>query len=120
MKNFLAIFKCAENSEAHLAWIKLGPQKQQELADQGSLALEKWTAKYKDRIVWDGGPLDEKTKFVDKKGVHDIPSQVGSFIVVKAMSHQEAAEIFLNHPHFAFFPGDGVEVVECRNRHDRD
>jgi hypothetical protein len=37
---------------------------------------------------------------------------MGAFLVVKANSHDEAAKMFLEHPHFAIFPGDGVEVLE--------
>ncbi len=35
------------------------------------------------------------------------------FIVVQAESHEEAARMFEGHPHFAHFPGDSVEVMEC-------
>jgi len=33
--------------------------------------------------------------------------------VVKAKSQQDAAKLFLKHPHFMIFPGDRVEVMEC-------
>ncbi len=52
----------------------------------------------------------------DNRGIRDIPSNMGAFAVVKANSHLEAANIFLDHPHFTYFPGDGVEVVELKNR----
>ena len=32
--------------------------------------------------------------------------------MVRADSHEAAAKMFLNHPHFAIFPGDAVEVME--------
>jgi hypothetical protein len=31
--------------------------------------------------------------------------------VVRAESHEAAVKLFENHPHFAIFPGDGVEVM---------
>jgi hypothetical protein len=34
-------------------------------------------------------------------------------VVVSADTHEAAARMFLQHPHFALFPGDGVEVMEC-------
>jgi ribosomal protein S17 len=32
---------------------------------------------------------------------------------VRAESYDEAAKMFLEHPHFMIFPGDAVEVMEC-------
>jgi hypothetical protein len=34
-------------------------------------------------------------------------------MVVLAESHEGAAKLFLNHPHFMIFPGDPVEIKEC-------
>lgn len=34
-------------------------------------------------------------------------------MVVEAEPHEAAAKLFENHPHFAIFPGDGAEVMEC-------
>lgn len=116
MKNFLAVFKCAENSENHAAWKKLSKEEQEERREKGEKSLSLWTERYRDRIIYDGGPLDDKTKIVDNRGIRDIPSNMGAFAVVKANSHLEAANIFLDHPHFTYFPGDGVEVVELKNR----
>ena len=28
-------------------------------------------------------------------------------------SHEAAAQLFLNHPHFTIFPGESVELMEC-------
>ncbi|WP_413568499.1 hypothetical protein ACLWBD_13145 [Bdellovibrio sp. HCB117] len=111
MKNFLAIFTCAENSKAHESWKKLSPEEQKERMKKGTAAREQWATKYKDAVVYEGGPLGN-TKLVDNQGVQDIPALQGNFIVVKAESHQEAAQMFLDHPHFAIFPGDGVQVME--------
>lgn len=111
MKTFLVIFRCAENSKSHEAWKRLDPKTQNERMEKGMAAKQHWTEKYKDRIVLDGGALD-KTKRVDSQGIQDIPSQMGAFMIVKADSHEEAASMFLNHPHFACFPGDAVEIIE--------
>ena len=32
---------------------------------------------------------------------------------MQAESYDDAAKLFLNHPHFTIFPGDSVEVMEC-------
>jgi hypothetical protein len=36
-----------------------------------------------------------------------------AYTVVKAESHEAAAKLFVNHPHFMIFPGDGIEIMEC-------
>lgn len=41
----------------------------------------------------------------------DISSELTAFTVVRASSHEAAAKMFENHPHFAIFPGEAVEVM---------
>jgi hypothetical protein len=36
---------------------------------------------------------------------------MGAFTVVRAESHEAAAKLFVNHPHFVIFPGESVEVM---------
>ncbi|RYZ64844.1 MAG: hypothetical protein EOP09_15280 [Proteobacteria bacterium] len=112
MRTYLAIFTCAENSEAHQKWMKLGSHEQAECMRLGEAAKHDWELKYKDRIVFDGGPVSEKTHKVDNSGVREVPSQLGAFMVVRAESAAEAAQMFVKHPHFANFPGDAVEILE--------
>lgn len=112
MKSFLAIFTCSENSKSHQAWKQLDPQSQQERMQKGVAARQQWWAKYKNQIVLDGGSLGQTTKKINTQGIHDVPSQMGAFLVVQADSHEEAARIFLDHPHFSIFPGDSVEIIE--------
>ncbi|MBK7891186.1 MAG: hypothetical protein IPJ84_10170 [Bdellovibrionales bacterium] len=113
MKTFLALYTCAEDSQNHEAWKQLAPEVQKERMQAGMAAREQWLEKYKEQIVSQGSSLGEKTKFVDSHGVRDLPRQMGAFIVVRAQSHDEAAKMFLAHPHFAIFPGDGVQIIEC-------
>ena len=37
----------------------------------------------------------------------------GPRTVVEAESQEAAANMFIGHPHFTIFPGDGVEIMEC-------
>ena len=57
-----------------------------------------------------GGPLG-KTKKIGPKGIADISNELSAFMVVRAESHEAAAKLFENHPHFTVFPGDSVEVM---------
>jgi hypothetical protein len=41
------------------------------------------------------------------------PEATAACTVVRAASHEDAAKLFEDHPHFTIFPGDGVEVMEC-------
>jgi hypothetical protein len=36
-----------------------------------------------------------------------------AYVLVRAESHEAAARMFENHPHFTIFPGDSVEIMEC-------
>jgi hypothetical protein len=45
--------------------------------------------------------------------VSDIKNSMTGYVVVQAESHEAAAGMFKNHPHFAIFPGDSVEIMEC-------
>jgi len=58
-----------------------------------------------------GGPVGA-TKRIDKGGVSDTHNQVAGYVVIRAEDHAAAAKMFENHPHFAIFPGEAVEVME--------
>ena len=63
-------------------------------------------------IVEQGGPLG-KTKRTAAQGVSDIKNSMVGYVTVQAESHEAAARMFENHPHFTIFPGDSVEIMEC-------
>ena len=44
-------------------------------------------------------------------GIADIANEMGAFAVVRAGSHEAAAKLFEDHPHFAIFPGERVEIM---------
>jgi len=75
-------------------------------------AWMKWGTDNKMAIVDNGSPLG-KTKRVDKTGITDVRNELGAYTVVEAESHEAAAKMFLNHPHFTFFPGESIEIMEC-------
>ena len=64
------------------------------------------------RIVSAGSPLG-RTKCISKQGVEDIRNAMTAFVNVQADSLEEAARLFEDHPHFAIFPGDSVEIMQC-------
>ena len=36
---------------------------------------------------------------------------MGAFTVVRAASHEAAAKLFEDHPHFSIFPGESIEIM---------
>jgi hypothetical protein len=79
---------------------------------KGMQAWSEWMAHHASRIVDAGGPLG-KTKKVSAAGIADIQNNIAAYVVVEAEDHEAAARMFEGHPHFAIFPGDGVEVMPC-------
>jgi len=73
-------------------------------------AWKAWVEKNQGALVAMGGPLG-KTKKVSQRGVADVSNEMGAFTVVRAESHEAAAKLFENHPHFVIFPGESVEIM---------
>ncbi len=106
---YLAVYLGDKNGPRGKAWMALPEADRRTKEQQGMLAWKAWAEKYAAAIVV-GGPLG-KTKKVSDKGVGDISNNMGAFTVVKADSHEAAAKMFENHPHFTIFPGESVEVM---------
>lgn len=107
VKKFLAVF--TTNSEK-MAAFQQRPDVQQR-SQQGVAAWHQWMEDHKAVIVEAGGPLS-RTMAVTSEGIADIKNNLGGFLVVQAESQTAAAQLFLNHPSFTIFPGEGVEVME--------
>jgi hypothetical protein len=79
---------------------------------KGMQAWGEWMTRHAGRVVEAGGPLG-KTKKVSAAGIADIQNNIAGYVVIEAEDHEAAARLFESHPHFAIFPGDGVEVMPC-------
>lgn len=112
MKHFLAIYTGSPSTENMQKWNALDEKTRREREKAGMEAWGQWGAKHQNAIVYQGGPLG-KTKLVNKKGIADITNLMAAYTIVQAESHEAAAKIFTEHPHFSIFPGDGVEIMEC-------
>jgi hypothetical protein len=110
MKKFCAIY--LGTPEALEQWKKLdeGTRKQRE--QQGMKAWQDWANRNKAAIIDIGSPLG-KTKRADASGIRDTSNAMTAWTVVQAESHDAAAKLFENHPHFTIFPGVAIEVMEC-------
>ena len=107
---YLAVFVGSKTSPRRAAWDALSEGERRAKEREVMAAWNAWVVKHEGAIVSMGGPLG-KTKRVSHEGLHDISNQLGAFTVVRAASHEAAAKLFLNHPHFAIFPGEAVEVM---------
>lgn len=107
---YLAIFLGGRNSPGMAAWNALPETARLAKQQEGMAAWKGWMEKHQAAIVATGGPLG-KTKRISRSGIEDTNNEMSAFILVRADSHGEAAKLFEDHPHFAIFPGEAVEVI---------
>lgn len=110
MKKFLAIYLGSPASMDK--WASLSEAAKADRQKEGIKTWSSWAEKNSKLIKDIGNPLG-KTKRVDGKGVSDSKNQMTAYTIIEANSHEEAAKLFLNHPHFEIFPGESIEIMEC-------
>jgi hypothetical protein len=109
MKTFLAVF--TGSAETMSKWQDLPEDERKRRETEGIAAWKKWVRDHADILGEPGGPLS-KTTLVSAAGITEIRNNLSAVSVIRAESREEAAKLFLDHPHFTIFPGDGVEVME--------
>jgi hypothetical protein len=107
---YLAVFVGSKNSAKFAAWNALSEAERKAKEKAGMAAWKAWVEKHQSALAEMGGPLG-KTKRVGASGIADYSNELGAFTVVRAASHEAAAKMFENHPHFAIFPGEAVEIM---------
>ena len=110
MKNYVAVFM--GSADAIRKWDSLPEATRQSREKEGIAAWSSWGEQNGKWVVEHGAPLG-KTMVVNEKGVSAGKNEITAYTVVRAESHEAAAKLFLNHPHFSIFPGDRIEVMEC-------
>jgi hypothetical protein len=112
MKRFMAVY--TGNPTAIEGYAKRFASEDERKANdrKGMAAWMQWVQKHERSIVQEGGPLG-RTKRVTKDGIADIRNNLAAYTLVEAESQEAAAKMFVDHPHFTIFPGDGVEIMEC-------
>jgi hypothetical protein len=108
--SYLAVFLGSSSGPRRAAWNALPEGERRAKEREGMAAWQAWVAKHQAVIVEMGGPLG-KTKRVSHEGIQDTNNHMGAFTVVTADTHEAAAKLFVDHPHFTVFPGDSVEVM---------
>ena len=107
---FLAVFLGSKTSPRMTAWNALPEGERKAKMQEGIDAWKAWCAKHQAAIVGMGGPLG-KTKKINQHGIEDTFNELSAYMVVRADSHEAAAKLFEEHPHFTIFPGESVEVM---------
>ena len=107
---YLAVFVGSKTSAKMAAWNALSEAERKAKEKAGIAAWKAWVEKHQAALAAMGGPLG-KTKRVGPDGIADVSNEMGAFTVVRAESQEAAARMFENHPHFAIFPGEAVEIM---------
>ena len=112
MKKFLAIYIGTEAALERSRWNELDDATRKQRQAAGFAAWMQWARTHATAIVDQGTPLGT-TKRASPEGLSDIKNALVGYVVVQAESHQAAAKLFDDHPHFAILPGDSVVIMEC-------
>lgn len=112
MKKFMAVYIGTPDAFEKSGWNALDPEARKARQTLGVDAWMQWGATHAGAIVEMGSPLG-KTRRVAADGISDFRNNLTGYVIVQAETHEAAARMFENHPHFTIFPGDSVEVVEC-------
>ena len=107
---YLAVFVGSKTSAKMAAWNALSETERKTKEKEGVAGWKAWVEKHQAALAEMGGPLG-KTKRVGPAGIADVSNEMGAFTVVRAESHEAAARMFENHPHFTIFPGEAVEIM---------
>jgi hypothetical protein len=118
MKKFLAIYIGTEAGLERSRWKDLDEQQRKARDKAGVEAWMSWGTTHSAAIVDQGNPLG-KTKRASPNGVENIKNSMTGYVIIQAESHEAAAKLFENHPHFTIFPGDSVEIMECLSLPER-
>ena len=109
---FLAVYLGSPQANERAGWNTMDPEKRKQLEQSGIKAWGAWMEKNASVIVVSGGPLG-KTKRVDRDGASDVSNAMSGYVIVEAETHEAAARLFEDHPHFSIFPGECVEIMPC-------
>lgn len=112
MKKFLAVYVGSASASGFAKWEALDAETRKKQESAGIAGWMNWGEKNARSIVDNGSPLG-KTKRIGKDGISDIKNNLTGYTIVQAESHEAAAKMFVEHPHFMIFPGDSVEIMEC-------
>ena len=107
---YLAVFLGSKSSPRMKAWMALPEAERRAKEREGMAAWKAWVERHRAAVSAMGGPLG-RTKKITAAGIEDVRNEMAAFMVVRAESHEAAARLFEQHPHFTVFPGESVEIM---------
>ena len=105
MKKFLVLYRM-DMEEMQKMMASTSAEERKKSMGEWQVWMNKNMASFADH----GGPVG-KTKQVAASGATDIKNDIGGYSIVQAESHEAAAALFADNPHFTM-PGATVEVME--------
>ncbi|HEV7632305.1 MAG TPA: hypothetical protein VGO41_04905 [Steroidobacteraceae bacterium] len=111
MKKFLAVYLGSQTSDSFKKWQSMDEAARKAREDAGMKAWQEWMIRHQGAVKDAGGPLG-KTKRTSSAGIADVRNNLSGYTVIEAESHEAAAKAFEQHPHFALFPGESIEIME--------
>lgn len=108
--SYLAVFLFNRTGPRMNSWNALPDAEWHRNVVEGIAAWKAWAERHRTAIIGLGGPLG-KTKRFSAEGVEDVSNEISAYALVRASSHEVAAMLIEDHPHFTIFPGESVEVM---------
>ncbi|PIR83877.1 hypothetical protein COU18_02245 [Candidatus Kaiserbacteria bacterium CG10_big_fil_rev_8_21_14_0_10_51_14] len=105
MKKYFVLYKASP--EQFKKWMSMPKEEQK----KGMESWTRWMEDHKADIVDSGTPLS-KVKKVTTKGIEDAHNDIGGYMIVQAESHQTAAELMKDSPHFSDMEGADAGTIE--------
>lgn len=110
MKKFFVLFCIpAAAIQDWMTTVDEATRKQQ--SDELMHTWQEWTTAHQEAIVDPGLPIG-KTKRITAEGTADTKNDINWYLIVQAQSHEEAAELFTDHPHLQI-PTSYIEVMDA-------
>jgi hypothetical protein len=106
MKKYFVLYKASP--EEIKKWLsKSSPEDQKKITE----AWGKWTGDHKSDIADPGTQLNQ-VKQVTTKGITDVHNDVGGYMILQAESHDAAAKLLQDSPHFLGGDAFTIEVMD--------
>lgn len=108
MQKFIALYLAPASIIEE--WMKTDPETRKTEEAKMRADWQTWTMEHGQSISETAGA--GKTKRVSTEGVQDIRNDVMLYSIVEVSSHDEAAKMFLHHPHLGI-PGASIEIMQA-------
>ena len=109
MKDFLVLYMAPVSVVDE--WKKKSAEERKPEEEKMMTEWKNWMAKNAQRFSNMGAGAG-KTKRVTAQGVSDVRNDVMLYAVVQAESHDQAAQLFVGHPHLQI-PQASIEIMEA-------